>query len=212
MTPPSNTRSSVRSVLLIVSCLGLILTSIFLNRRSMNDIQQASASIYKDRLVPMGMLVDLTATVYRKRLLLETFVLATHKPDTGPMASTLDRLNRQTDSLLTEFEKTSLTVREASQLQSLKQQLTVYNQLEGELTTKLNDHPTAQQALFAGGSSTAFGQVAHTLNDLVSLQLTVGEELLGESRGQTDYIYVLTALQIGLVLMIGLSLFWHRFR
>lgn len=212
MTSSSNTRSSVRSVLLIVSCLGLILTSIFLNRRSINDIQHASASIYKDRLVPMGMLVDLTATVYRKRLLLETFVLATRKPETAPMASTLDRLNRRTDSLLTEFEKTSLTVMETSQLQSLKQQLTVYNQLEGELTTRLNDQPTAQQALFAGGSSTAFGQVAHTLNDLVSLQLTVGEELLGESRGQTNYIYVLTALQIGLVLMIGLSLFWHRFR
>lgn len=212
MTPPSNTRSSVRSILLIVSCLGLILTSIFLNRSSVNDIQQASASIFKDRLVPMGMLVNLTATVYRKRLLLETFVLETHKPDTAPMATTLNRLNRQTDSLLAEFEKTSLTIREASQLKSLKQQLSVYKQLENELTTNLTNQPTAQQALFAGSSSTAFSQVAHTLNDLVSLQLTVGEELLGESRGQTDYIFALTALQIGLVLLIGLSLFWHRFQ
>jgi hypothetical protein len=60
----------------MISLLGLIFTSIFLSRRSAHDIQQASASIYKDRLVPTGMLVNLTATVYQKRLLLETYVLA----------------------------------------------------------------------------------------------------------------------------------------
>lgn len=211
MAVSPDTRSSIRSVLLIISLLCLILTSIFLNRRSVHDIQQASASIYKDRLVPTGMLVKLTATVYRKRLLLETYVLANSKPDTILIASTLDRLNRRTDSLLTEFGQTTLTVREADRLRVLKQQLAVYNQLEGELTTNLINRPRAQQTLFVGSGSTAFGQVAQTLDELVSLQLTVGEQLLGESRGQTNYIYILTALQIGLVLMIGLILFRQRF-
>lgn len=211
MAVSPDTRSSIRSVLLIISLLCLILTSIFLNRRSVHDIQQASASIYEDRLVPTGMLVKLTATVYRKRLLLETYVLANPKPDTILIASTLDRLNRRTDSLLTEFGQTTLTVREADRLRVLKQQLAVYNQLEGELTTNLINRPRAQQTLFVGSGSTAFGQVAQTLDELVSLQLTVGEQLLGESRGQTNYIYILTALQIGLVLMIGLILFRQRF-
>lgn len=206
-----DTRSALRSILLIVSLLGLILTGIFLNRRSVHDIQRASASIYKDRLVPTGILVKLTATVYRKRLLLETYVLANPKPDRSLTASTLDRLNRRTDSLLTEFGQTTLTVREADRLRILTQQLAVYNRLEGELATNLSSRPRAQQTLFAGSGSTAFGQVAQTLDELVSLQLTVGEQLLGESRGQTNYIYVLTALQIGLVLLIGLILFWQRF-
>ncbi len=211
MTPSPNTRSPVRSILLVVGLLGLILTSIFLSRSSVHDIQEASASIYKDRLLPTGMLVKLTSAVYRKRLLLETYVLATNKPNRGLITSTLDRFNRRTDSLLTEFERTRLTVKEADRLRLLKQQLTVYNQLEAELTTNLVDLPTAQQALFAGSGSTAFGQVTQTLDDLSALQLTVGEELVNESRGQTNYIYVLTALQIGLVLIVGLSLFWHRF-
>ncbi len=212
MTPLPHTRSSVRSILLVIALLGLILISVFLSRRSIHDIQEASLSIYKDRLLPTGMLVNLTATVYRKRLLLETYVLATQKPNRELVASTLDRLNRRIDSLIMEFERTTLTVKEADRLESLKQQLAVYNQLEGKLTTRLIDRPMAQETLFAGSGGTAFGQVAQTLDELVSLQLTVGEELLDESRGQTNYIYVLTALQIGLVLMIGLSLFWHRFR
>jgi hypothetical protein len=211
MTPPPDSRSPVRSILLVVALLGLILTSVFLSRRSIHDIQQASSSIYKDRLVPTGMLVNLTAAVYRKRLLLETYVLANDRPDKGLITSTIDRFNRRVDSLLTEFERTKLTKKEADWLRLLQQQLTVYNQLESELMTNLVDVPAARQELFAGSGSTAFGQIAQTLDQLAALQLTVGEELLDESRGQTNYIYVLTALQIGLVLMIGLSLFWHRF-
>ncbi|CAN5325387.1 hypothetical protein BH09BAC4_BH09BAC4_23560 [soil metagenome] len=211
MTPSTETRSPVRSILLIISLLGLVLTSIFLSRRSVHDIQQASASIYKDRLVPTGMLVNLTAAVYRKRLVLETYVLATNKANRSLITSTLDRFNRRTDSLLTEFERTKLTVKEADRLRLLRQRLTVYNQLESELTTNLVDLPAARQALFVSSGRTAFGQVAQTLDELAALQLTVGEELLDESSGQTNYIYVLTALQIGLVLLIGLSLYWHRF-
>ncbi|WP_077920550.1 MCP four helix bundle domain-containing protein [Spirosoma sp. 209] len=211
MTPSLGTRSPVRSFLLVIALLGLILTSIFLSRRSVHDIQQASVSVYKDRLLPTGMLVNLTATIYRKRLLLETYVLATNKPNADLMNATLDRFNRRIDSLLTEFERTELTVKEADQLRLLRQRLTVYNQLEGELTTNPVDLPAARQALFAGSGSTAFGHIAQTLDELASLQLSVGEELLDESRGETNYIYVLTAVQIGLVLLIGLSLFWHRF-
>lgn len=210
MTPPSVTRSSARTILLVIGLLGLFLTSIFLSRRRVHDIQEASASIYNDRLVPTGLLVNLTATVYRKRLLLETYLLTDPKSDTGQMASTFNQLNRRIDSLLTEFGQTKLTLKEADQLHQLKQRLVVYNQLESTLTTNLADPTQAQQVLFAGSGSTAFGQIAQTLDELASLQLTIGGELVNKSRGQTNYIYVLTALQIGLVLMIGLSLFWHR--
>ncbi len=170
----------------------------------------ATCIIYKDRLVPSGIIVNLTSAIYRKRLLLETYVLLNEKPEATQMASALERLNRRVDSLLTDFRRTTLTVREADQLRVLKQQLTVYNQLEADLTKNRVDSKKGQQALFAGSGSTAFGQIAQTLDELSALQLTVGEELLGESRGQTNSIYVLTAIQIGLVLMIALSLFWHR--
>jgi hypothetical protein len=210
MKQPHNTRSRLRLTLLIVSLLGLSLTSIFLSRRTVRQIQQASASIYRDRLVPTAIIASLTSKIYQKRLLLEPHVLGETKPG-AHLVTTLDRLNRQVDSLLTEFGQTTLTSEEAVQLTLLKKRLAAYNQLEGEMTTKLVDQPQARQELFAGTGHTAFGQVAHTLTDLSTLQLTVGEQLLDQSRGQTNYIYVLTTLQIGLVLVVGLSLFWHRF-
>jgi hypothetical protein len=211
MEQTHKTRSRLRLTLLIVSLLGLSLTSIFLSRRTVHQIQQASASIYQDRLVPTAIIASLTSKIYQKRLLLEPYVLGNTKPGTNLVGSTLDRLNRRVDSLLTEFGETKLTPEEADQLTLLKQRLAVYNRLEEEITTKLVDQPEAQQVLFAGTGHTAFGQVAQTLTDLSTLQLTVGEQLLNQSRGQTNYIYVLTTIQIGLVLVVGLSLFWHRF-
>src|SRR5687768_15454332 len=106
-------RSRLRLTLLIVSLLGLSLTSIFLSRRTVRQIQQASASIYQDRLVPTAIIANLTSRIYQKRLLLEPHVLGNAKPGADLVGSTLDRLNRQVDSLITEFGQTKLTAEEA---------------------------------------------------------------------------------------------------
>jgi hypothetical protein len=211
MEQPPYTRSSLRLTLIIVSLLGLSLTSIFLSRRTIHQIQEASASIYQDRLVPTAIIASLTSKIYQKRLLLETHVLGKTGSGASLIGPALNRLNRQVDSLVTEFAQTKLTLEEAGQLTLLKERLAVYNQLEGEITTKSGDQPQAPQMLFAGSGHTAFGQVAQTLTELSTLQLTVGEQLLNQSRGQTNYIYVLTTIQIGLVIIVAFSMFWHKF-
>lgn len=210
MTQPTTKQSWIRSVLLIISLLGLLLTSVFLNRRTTNEIQEASASIYSDRLVPSGIIVSLTSAIYRKRLLLEACVLAVEKPAMNPIRSGLERINRRVDSLLTEFKQTKLTVEEAGQLKLLNRQLTAYNQLEQELLTSPAGTGNRRQEQFTGASRMAFSQVVTVLDELSALQLAVGKGLVGQSRGQTNSIYVITALQIGLVVMIGVSMFWNR--
>lgn len=210
-TPKKQSRT--RTLLLVIGLLGLVLTSIFLSRRSVHAVQQASVAIYQDRLVPTGILVNLTSAVYRKRLLLETFVFTAgpaDNPDHQSVSATLERLNRRIDSLLTEFRQTKLTPREANRLQLFTDRLLIYNDLETNLMTGQVDSPGSQRTLFAGTGRASFGQVVQTLDELSALQLTVGESLLSESRGLTNGIFVLTALQIGLVLFIGLSLFWYR--
>ncbi len=207
MEKPRN-KPILKNSLLIASLLGLILTSIFLSRRSVHQIQQASASIYQDRLVPTAIIAKLTSQVYSKRLLLESYVLSNTKLELSQIASAMDRSNRQIDSLITRFDETSLTPRESDQFNLLKQRLEKYHTLEGELIKNQKDRTQAQQILFAGMGNTTFSEVIQTLTELSALQLTVGQELLNQSDGQSNYIYVLTALQIGLVLLISLLLFW----
>ncbi len=211
MEQPAQKQSRLRATLLVIGLLGLVLTSIFLSRRSVNAVQKASASIYQDRLVPSGILVNLTSAIYKKRLVLDTYVLKGGGANNQLIRSGLDRLNRRIDSLLTEFERTRLTVREGNRLRLLRERLSIYNSLETQFTADQPDSPGTQRTLLVGTSSASFGQVTQILDELSALQLTVGNELMRESRGQANYIYVLTALQIGLVLMIGVSLFWYRF-
>ncbi|RAJ93060.1 chemoreceptor-like protein with four helix bundle sensory module [Larkinella arboricola] len=209
MKPSAINRSRLRLTLLVVSLLCFILISIFLSRRSVHQLRGASASIYQDRLVPTAMIAQLTAQVYQKRLLLEAYGREKTKP--ALLESRLDGINRQADSLLTAFDQTKLTPQETDELKRLRKRLAVYNELEKAFISKLNDRSNAQEILFVGAGATAFNQLAQTLAELSALQLRVGEELLNESSGQTNYLYVLTALQIGLVLVIGVCLFWHRF-
>ncbi|GAB2535002.1 MCP four helix bundle domain-containing protein [Spirosoma aerophilum] len=208
---PQTKYSPLRSGLLVISLLALILTSIFLSRRNTQKIQEESVSIYKDRLVPTAILVNLMSTIYKKRMLLETTLLASKTDNISQLEPSLNQFDRRTDSLLTEFERTKLTVKEVEWLKLFNRKFVVYNQLEGELTTNFHRLPKEKQVQLAASASAAFAEIIKTLNELSSLQLTVGQELLEESRRQTNDVFVLTALQIGLVLFVGLSLFWHRF-
>lgn len=211
MEQPAKKTSRLRITLLVIGLLGLVLTSVFLSRRSVHEVQKVSASIYRDRLIPSLILVNLTSVIYRKRLVLDTYVLKKDKSNDRLISSGLDKLNRRIDSLLTEFEHTKLTVREAERLQLLKERLSSYNSLEAQLTANQIDSPGMQRTGLINARGASFGQVTQLLDELAALQLTVGNELLSESRGQANYIYVLTALQIGLIMVIGVSLFWHRF-
>lgn len=210
-TTPSKNQVNCKSIVLVISLLVLTLVSIFLSRRSLHELQQASTSVYMDRLVPSVILVNLTSTIYQKRLVLETSKLTVNRPEAHPVGSTMDQLDRRVDSLLTEFGRTRLTTQEAHQFHLLKQRLLFYNGLASQLNIDRQEVMGSTGTLFAGSSNAAFRQVVQTLEALSTLQLSVGEDLLIGSREQTLYSYVLTALQIGLLLLIGLSLFWYRF-
>ncbi len=211
MNQPTPSRSRLRATLLLIGILGLILTSIFLSRSSIGQIEKSVASIYKDRLAPTAIIVHLTSNLYGKRLLLENYLLAAESPDPALLQYKMDRSDRHTDSLLTEFEKTKLTVREAEEIKEFRQYITQYNQLEKQVLQQANtNRPQAQQMLFTGSGNAAFGQAATKLDELSALQLSVGEELLSESRSNVDHIYVFTALQIGLTLLIGIIVFRRR--
>lgn len=153
---------------MIASLLGLTLTSFFLSRRRVSQIQQTSASTYKDHLVPTAIIGKLTSQVYSKRLFVESNISSQTKPQPSSIIFALGRFNRQIDSLMTEFLATNLTHKEAEQVDLLKQRLKVYNELEAELAKNLSNRPKAQQILFVGSGNTAFSQVNQTLADLLA--------------------------------------------
>jgi len=212
MPAPDSTRNRSRTLFLLIALLSLILVSVFLSRDSLLQLRQASVSTYNDRLVPTAIIVQLTATLNNQRQSLEDYVFSEQKQSMKLLTWQIDHNKRRADSLLTRFSKTLMTEEETIELQAFRRQLTDYNQLTNETLTVAATNPSrAGQLLLTPSNRNAFGQMNRTLDQLTTLQLTVGDELLTESNDQTNHIFVLTALQIGMILLICITVLRGRF-
>ncbi len=212
MPAPDSTRNRSRTLFLLIALLSLILVSVFLSRDSLLQLRQASVSTYNDRLVPTAIIVQLTATLNNQRQSLEDYVFSEQKQSMKLLTWQIDHNKRRADSLLTRFSKTLMTEEETIELQAFRRQLADYNQLTNETLTVAATNPSrAGQLLLTPSNRNAFGQMNRTLDQLTTLQLTVGDELLTESNDQTNHIFVLTALQIGMILLICITVLRGRF-
>jgi len=191
-------------MLLIASFLGLILLSVFLCRRNLTDIQEMTTSIYQDRLVPTATTMSLASAMYRKRQLLDHCAQADQKTSPAVLKWQIEDTNERVDSLIEAFAKTQLTTTEANHLRTFRQRLALYNRSERAFLASATQ-PTASSDSMA----VAFRQLTDELNNLAALQVTVGEDLLDDAREKTRSTLVLTACQIGLILLIG-GLIWQR--
>jgi len=205
MKRPFFFQQKIKTALVLGGVMALIIGSTFLVRRSVDAIGQSFASIYSDRLIPAVELLYLNENLYSKRLVLERHLLANSGQDAEQVRNALRTHDRRIDSLLTEFQKSYLTRLEVDELKTFQQSAAAYSQLEQRiLDLNRQQDPKAGSALFIGEGGAAFQRTIKGLNDLVSLQTNVGQELLKQSRGEVTHVYVLTAVQISLAVALGL--------
>lgn len=187
--------------LLLSGMMILILLGTFTFRTSMETVRGSFGSIYKDRLVPAVLIVDLSENFFSKRLLLETYLLTDSKLTLEEVQTRLDRYDRQIESLSEEFARTKLTAPEIEQWQAFRANIEEYARLEAEIMrVDKAGNRAAAGALFSKEGSAAFGRGINLLHDLARLQSDVGEELLEGTRKESAFFYVITASQIVLVL------------
>lgn len=209
--PRNRSNSRLRTIIVFIALFGLILASIFFSRRSAQQIRQSTTSIYNDRLIPTALLVELTETLYGKRLAVENYLLTAGKPDADSPASQLRTADGRIDSLMREFEQTKLTPEESQYLRAFQQSHQSYGQLEKRaVELAKTDLKKAQGLLFADTGPAVFAQATTQLHALTKLQVSVGDELLTESKEEISHVYVLTALQIGLLVLIAFAVFWRN--
>jgi hypothetical protein len=171
----------------------------------MEGIDKSFSSIYQDRLIPATTIIYLTENLYTKRLSLEKFVLSKEVKSPEEIRSQLQINNKSIDSLVKVFEKTYLVDQEAKSLSGLKDGISEYLSLEKTVidlyATGLYDEG---RALFTGDGANTFQGTINTLNELISIQSTVGKELMSESKSNIASFWIISFLQIALSVIIGL--------
>lgn len=183
----------------------MIVVATLLSRMNMQGIDKSFSSIYQDRLIPATNIIYLTENLYGKRLSLEKFLLSDEMCSSDEITSGLTAHDSHIDSLIRAFERTYLVDREAQSLGAFKNRVAEYALLEKVIINLYTSgHVAAGKELFEGAGARTFQSTINNLNELTTIQSSVGQELMKETKSDMASFGLISFLQIALAIIIGL--------
>ncbi|MCF0051552.1 MCP four helix bundle domain-containing protein [Dyadobacter sp. LJ53] len=200
-------QQKLKAALLLGGIMVLIILATLLSRRNMEGIDKSFSSIYQDRLIPATTIIYLTENLYGKRLSLEEYLLTNGAGNESEIKSQLSAHNQRIDSLIAAFEKTYLVDEEAKSLTTFKTEVVKYTALEKSVLNLCNAGEQEEgKKLFAGAGANTFRNTITNLNELTNIQSSIGKDLMKESKSDIASFGIISFLQIGLAVVIGLML------
>lgn len=196
-------QQKLKAAVLLSAIMLFIMLNSFIAQSSMDAIDQSFSSIYEDRLVPAIDIVYLSEHLYTKRLLLERSLSNKKVEDSPHIANQLDKHNRKIDSLIIEFEKTSLIEEEVKCLDAFKGNIRAYATLEKTIIQLRANSADDARDLFYTQGSLIFEKSVKQLGDLTKIQSVVGKKLLKDSHTEAYYFSLLSTLQIVSAIVVG---------
>ncbi|WP_129713942.1 MCP four helix bundle domain-containing protein [Pedobacter sp. SYP-B3415] len=205
-------RNKVRVALLLFCVMGCILLIRILEDKSVESINEAFVSMYKDRLVPATDLYFVGEQLHAKERALSHALLYTGGNSTVDPGRQLRQSNIIIDSLLVKYSRTYLVKAEQQQLQLFKEQSKRERQAEAAvLTLYRSGERSAALKLYETEARNYARQSSAHLSRLIAIQHSVADELISDSNvfvsGTRLYSFVQTVLAIVIGAMIVSLLF-----
>ena len=200
-------QQKLKAALLLAGVMLLIISGNLIFKFHFERIDRSFSSIYKDRLIPATTIIYLTEDLYRKRLSVEKFIYS-------KSLNTIDNLTRElvvydhhVDSLVDSFEKTYLVDQEAIRLSAFKERAAEYAQLEKKILELYRSGNVEEGiSLFEGEGAELFQRTILQLNELTLIQSNIGGQLMRDTKGDLAGFTMISLIQIGLAVAIGLVL------
>lgn len=199
-------RQRHKVAVLLASVMALVLITVVVERKNMNDISKSVASIYNDRLVPASDIFDLTEQFYNKRFLIEKY-LESDSESAVELQSGLHKNDEEILALIAKYEKTYLVSDESKGIEEIKAKIREYQQLEKKVIA-LSGNETRSKALeyYKEEAKPVLQAVLIQLSRLSDVQIEVGGELLKKSAGIAAMSRMLLTIQIVLSVVIGMMI------
>jgi hypothetical protein len=171
----------------------------FLEKKFFTDINNSVTAIYKDRLIPAAELFHANDIMYKKRLILEKYLMDPAHQDLQVVQQQLAIHNAQIDSIMQAYEATYLVDEESAGLHRFKKRVYQYNQLEAKYLSSTAARPLAT---YDQQLEPLFYKIHQDLVQLSSIQTSEGKELLNGSKIISSGAYLLSNLQTAIVVVI----------
>ncbi len=165
----------------------LILGSNIMDRRNYADVYESVNSVYKDRVVVQGYIHELDNIFHEKELRLVG----------GGASTSFNDENVRISQLLVDFAATELTTKESQLLLQLNEQFEQLKDLE--LKTITDGHNNSVHS----ASINTLNKIEESLNGLTKVQLDQGNRLTLFSQKSMGAIALLSNIEIGFMVFIG---------
>ncbi|CAG5003997.1 hypothetical protein DYBT9275_03276 [Dyadobacter sp. CECT 9275] len=198
-------QQKLKAAFLLTGIMLAIILGTLVSRQNIKGINKSFSSIYQDRLLPTTTIIYMTENLYGKRLTLERYLLSGQDMPVGDLKERLQHHNAKIDSLVTSFEGTYLVDQEAKSLVALKNRMNEYALLEKMiLNFYTSGHYEEGKKLFEGAGASTFQSTIMNLNELTTIQSSVGQELIKESKSDIANVDNILLFQISMAVVIGL--------
>lgn len=177
--------------LVLLALIGLLMASVIIERSYFSTVNDQSASIFYDRLMPTNYVYRLADHLATRR-----WVLAM---DTTQPGTTLQHHHEAMAQVVEDFEQTYLVQEEAVSLNAFKNQLAHYRHLEQQWLA--NPTPHIRQQL-----RQCYNILHRELNTLSRIQTRIGAHLMENTRKLVTTAKLITIGQVTLLLIIALLL------
>jgi hypothetical protein len=197
-------QQKIKMIALLTSLIALIGITNYIEHQNIHEIDQSFNSIYYDRLVPATELLHMTQNLYKHRMLMESAILST-QPDLETLRKNLDNLSNNTEERIVNFEKTFMVKHESYALVTFKRGMYQYEIIENQIIDALQDGRTEEASeIYRDRLRTKFTETLGKLEDLSSIQTSVGKNILENSRSAISNSSLVLTLQIVTAIIIGL--------
>jgi hypothetical protein len=197
-------QQKIKMIVLLTSLIALIGITNYIEHRNINYIDKSFNSIYYDRLIPATELLHMTQNLYKQRMLLERAVIS-NNPDVQHLEKSLSDFTANTEQRIANFEKTFLVKHESYALVTFKRCMFQYETVEKKIIDALDDNRIAEaREIYRDQLPSKFSETLSKLEDLSSIQTSVGKHILEDSRSAISNSSIVLTLQIVTAIIIGL--------
>ncbi len=192
-------KQRINAGFILAAAFLLVLASNRLNQRNFSTVEQSVNSVFEDRLVVQGYIYRLNNLFHKMEL---AFVNNELNESFLTESSNIERI-------LSDFEKTELTIKESEYLSDLRDSYVDLQLMEKSLLAK-NELGRAE---VKNEISSKLARINNDLDELSEVQLSEGKQLTQRSQRSLGMNQLLSSLEIVFLVIIGilfLLIVFHR--
>ena len=188
------TFSKLKSIVALVVVFLLVLATNLMDKQHFEVVERALTTVYEDRLLVKDYLFKISRQLQKKQE-------ALHLAELAEIQQTNNLSNTAIDSLIGKFASTAMVAHEESYFERLKRELAVLEKYESELLVSDNQGVSSE---YIRQLDEQHLEVNEILDVLFEIQINEGKRQIDYSNQAIDRSNLMTKLEIGALIAIGL--------